>query len=92
MSDDLFAKFVAAGVLSVVALATMPLMAETAAETPEKIIADIVGDATLNDDGLMAPSTGMAEPTENWFGCKPSEGEQAEACDAGDKRDSEEAG
>ena len=51
-----------------------------AIDSEERVIDRITSDTRTADDGTIQPSTGRAEPVENWFGCKP--GTEAETCEA----------
>lgn len=78
-----FRIFAAAGM----ALAlSAPALAEDepgTTDNAEAVVEEIVADAEADESGTMQPSTGGAEPTENWFGCKPDSGEQQDSCEEG---------
>lgn len=46
-------------------------------------VRELVDEPQTDADGIEQAETGGAEPTENWFGCQPSETEQEASCDDG---------
>lgn len=47
-------------------------------------VQEITEDTKVDEHGLVQPSSGGAEPVENWFGCKNSSDEQEASCDEQD--------
>jgi hypothetical protein len=65
--------------LSSVALAQETESTETTEATEE--VNEYVNQLKSEEDGATQAPSGKAEPTENWFGCKPDEEEQLEPCE-----------
>ena len=51
--------------------ASVNAQASADAETPDKVVDEIVENAKEAEDGTKVASTGPAKPVENWFGCPP---------------------
>ena len=47
------------------------LGADGEARDPGAVVDEIVEQGRLNEDGVVEPATGAAEPTESWLGCPP---------------------
>lgn len=56
------------------ALSSGALAKET---NPDKVIDEMVEQGVVDRDGVKHAEGGPAEPTENWFGCKPDNTEEA---------------
>lgn len=51
--------------------------ADDAKKSPEEAVDELVENGSTDEDGVQHAEGGPAEPTENWFGCKPDTEEAA---------------
>lgn len=66
--------------LALAGLSNAALAQETTEAT--EAVNDYMNQSKPEADGATQAPSGKAQPTENWFGCKPNEEEQQEApCD-----------